>query len=54
VRIAIAIGADANIEELSKFCSHPKENPPLVADRAVDLMNNPVAEITGYLGSKTL
>ena len=38
VRIAIAIGSDANTDELSKFCSHPKENPPLVADRASDLI----------------
>ena len=38
VRIAIAIGSDADIDELSKFCSHPKENPPLVADRASDLI----------------
>jgi uncharacterized protein YegL len=38
VRIAIAIGNDANIAELSKFCSNPKENPPLVADRASDLI----------------
>jgi len=38
VRIAIAIGSDANISELSKFCSNPKENPPLVADRASDLI----------------
>ena len=37
VRLAIAIGGDANTDELSKFCSHPKENPPLVADRAADL-----------------
>ena len=38
VRIAIAIGSDANVDELTKFCSHPKENPPLVADRAADLI----------------
>jgi len=38
VRIAIAIGNDANVTELSKFCSNPKENPPLVADRASDLV----------------
>ena len=38
VRIAIAIGQDANTDELSKFCSHPKENPPLVADRASELI----------------
>jgi len=38
LRIAIAIGGDANTDELSKFCSHPKENPPLVADRASDLI----------------
>jgi uncharacterized protein YegL len=38
VRIAIAIGNDANISELSKFCSNPKENPPLVADKATDLV----------------
>lgn len=38
VRIAIAIGNDANVNELSKFCSNPKENPPLVADKASDLV----------------
>ena len=38
VRIAIAIGGDANICELTKFCSHPVDNPPLVADRASDLV----------------
>ena len=38
VRIAIAIGSDANVDELAKLCSHPKENPPLVADRAADLI----------------
>ena len=38
VRIAIAIGNDANIPELSKFCSNPQENKPLVADRASDLV----------------
>jgi uncharacterized protein YegL len=38
VRIAIAVGSDANVAELSKFCSNPKENPPLVADRASDLI----------------
>ena len=38
VRIAIAIGHDANTEELIKFCSHPKENPPLVAERASELI----------------
>jgi uncharacterized protein YegL len=38
VRLAIAIGSDANVGELAKFCSHPKENPPLVADRAADLV----------------
>jgi uncharacterized protein YegL len=37
VRIAIAIGQDANIDELTKFCSN-KEVPPLVADRASDLV----------------
>jgi uncharacterized protein YegL len=38
VRIAIAIGHDANISELSKFCSNPQEAPPLVADKASDLV----------------
>ena len=38
VRIAIAIGEGANIGELSKFCSNPAENPPLVADRASELI----------------
>jgi uncharacterized protein YegL len=38
VRIAIAIGEQADIDVLSKFCSHPKENPPLFADRANDLI----------------
>ncbi|MCL1936729.1 MAG: VWA domain-containing protein [Defluviitaleaceae bacterium] len=38
VRIAIAIGNDANIKELAKFCSNPLENPPLVADKASDLV----------------
>ena len=38
VRIAIAIGADANIAELTKFCSNPAENPPLVADKASELV----------------
>ena len=38
VRIAIAIGADANTAQLSKFCSH-KEIPPLRADNATDLLN---------------
>ena len=38
VRIAIAIGSDANTDELAKFCSHPRENPPLVAERATDLI----------------
>jgi len=38
VRIAIAIGADANVNQLSKFCSH-KEIPPLRADNATDLLN---------------
>ncbi|MDR1705937.1 MAG: VWA domain-containing protein, partial [Clostridiales bacterium] len=38
VRIAIAIGSDANIPQLTKFCSNPQENPPLVADRASDLV----------------
>jgi len=38
VRIAIAIGADANITQLAKFCSH-KEIPPLRADNATDLLN---------------
>ena len=38
VRIAIAIGNDANITELTKFCSGGAENPPLVADRASELV----------------
>jgi len=38
VRIAIAIGDEANVSELSKFCSNPQENPPLVANRASDLV----------------
>ena len=38
VRIAIAIGNDANITELTKFCSNPQEAPPLVADRASELV----------------
>ena len=38
VRIAIAIGQDANIGQLTKFCSNPQENPPLVADRASELV----------------
>jgi uncharacterized protein YegL len=38
VRIAIAIGDDADIPALTKFCSNPKENPPLVATRASDLV----------------
>jgi len=38
VRIAIAIGTDANVDELSKFCSNPKETPPLVADKASTLI----------------
>lgn len=38
VRIAIAIGNDANITQLTKFCSNPQENPPLVADRASELV----------------
>ena len=38
IRIAIAIGNNANVSELSKFCSNPKENFPLVADRASDLV----------------
>ena len=38
VRIAIAIGSDANVSELSKFCSNPQENPPLIADRASELV----------------
>jgi uncharacterized protein YegL len=38
VRIAIAIGSDANIPQLTKFCSNPQENPPLIADRASDLV----------------
>lgn len=38
VRIAIAIGNDANIAELTKFCSGGGENPPLVADRASELV----------------
>jgi len=38
VRIAIAIGADANTAQLQKFCSH-KEIPPLRADNATDLLN---------------
>lgn len=38
VRVAIAIGQDANIDELSKFCSNPKENPPLKAEKASDLI----------------
>lgn len=38
VRIAIAIGNDANIGQLTKFCSNPQETPPLVADRASDLV----------------
>ena len=38
VRIAIAIGDDADIDELSKFCSHPKENPPLLAQNANKLI----------------
>ena len=38
VRIAIAIGNDANITELTKFCSGGGENPPLVADRASELV----------------
>jgi len=37
VRIAIAIGDDANISELSKFCSS-KEIPPLEAKKASDLI----------------
>jgi len=37
VRISIAIGQDANLAELTKFCSN-KEVPPLVADRASDLV----------------
>jgi len=38
VRIAIAIGDDANIAELSKFCSNPKEVPPLEAHTAKELV----------------
>jgi len=38
VRIAIAIGSEANIEQLAKFCSH-KEIPPLLAQNAADLVN---------------
>ena len=38
VRIAIAIGNDANIDELTKFCSNPKETPPLPANRASELI----------------
>jgi uncharacterized protein YegL len=38
IRIAIAIGDDANITELAKFCSSPQENPPLVATKASDLV----------------
>jgi len=38
VRIAIAIGSDANIAELTKFCSHPNENPPLEAKNASELV----------------
>jgi len=37
-RIAIAIGQDVNIDELSKFCSNPKENPPLEAKKASNLI----------------
>ncbi|GHU58406.1 hypothetical protein AGMMS49975_24980 [Clostridia bacterium] len=39
VRVAIAIGDDANIGELTKFCSHPDEAPPLVAKNATDLVD---------------
>lgn len=38
VRVAIAIGDDARIDELLKFCSNPKENPPLVAHKASELV----------------
>ena len=38
VRISIAIGNDANIPQLTKFCSNPNETPPLVADRASELV----------------
>ena len=37
-RVAIAIGQDANIAELSKFCSNLRENPPLEAKKASDLI----------------
>ena len=38
VRIAIAIGEDVDLSALSQFCSNPGENPPLVADRASELV----------------
>jgi len=38
VRIAIAIGGDASITELQKFCSNPEENHPLEARNASDLV----------------
>ena len=30
IRVAIAVGDDANIDELTKFCSNPNELPPIL------------------------
>ncbi|MCL1987880.1 MAG: VWA domain-containing protein [Firmicutes bacterium] len=40
IRIAIAIGADADTEQLLKFCSNPKECPPIEATNARKLVDS--------------